>query len=116
MHIERILRGCSVECRKNSATLRPDADGCRSVGKCAEGGAQSHFIKINVKVCIFLQNLSNLEAYDRVWTRGSLHTDRVNRYTICTVPTMLKPLTVYLQCSEFASSTIVSAPALQMKE
>ena len=41
---------------------------CRWIWKCAEGDAQSDFIKINEKVCILPQNLSNLEGYDHVWT------------------------------------------------
>ena len=51
----------------------------RWMQKYTEGNEQSHFIKINKKVCIFPQNLSNLEAYDRAWTQGTLQTDRVNR-------------------------------------
>ena len=49
--------------QKNSAGLRPDTDGCGSV---QEGDAQLHFNKIYEKVCIFPQNLSTLDAYDRV--------------------------------------------------
>ena len=80
-NIERIPWECTVGCTTTALV-------CGQITwmwKCAEGDAQSHFIKINKKFVFFPENLSNLEAYNRVWTRGTLQTDRVNSYTICTV-------------------------------
>ena len=73
------VRSCM---QKNSTGVRPDAHGCGSVQKVMH----SHILsKLTERFVLFLQNVSNLEAYDCIWTQGTLQTNRVNRYTISTV-------------------------------